>query len=274
MLNGNGELPAYPVRVACSHLAEADLRGEALLGALGRAVGVFYNYTGDARCLDTSQVCLGWGVGWGGGAPGQRERGWRRRVRARQWAVGCVGNAQVGYWLPCYPGASHPRLVGCCALPCAQQGSNLAICARGGTSSRPSRAHRPQHSNQFHSAMKQGANPETDDVSDFWSYQYCTEQFMPMGRDGGERTAGTAAKLQRAEFCRALPVTPEGGAPPGTGSMGALSFLLINPSPTPSPLPAAVNDMFWPQKWSAKAAARACEEQWGVRPEPLWATVQ
>ena len=40
MLNGNGELPAYPVRVACSHLAESGLEGEELLASLARAVGV------------------------------------------------------------------------------------------------------------------------------------------------------------------------------------------------------------------------------------------
>lgn len=47
MLSGNGELPAYPVRVACSHLAEAGLDGEELLGALARAVGV----SGPHACL-------------------------------------------------------------------------------------------------------------------------------------------------------------------------------------------------------------------------------
>lgn len=34
ILNGGGTLPAYPVRVACSHLAEEGLKGEKLLGAL------------------------------------------------------------------------------------------------------------------------------------------------------------------------------------------------------------------------------------------------
>lgn len=32
----------------------------------------------------------------------------------------------------------------------------------------------------------QGANPETEEDADFWGYQYCTEQFMPFSKDGGE----------------------------------------------------------------------------------------
>lgn len=46
-------LPAFPVRAACEHLADARLADDqiALLGALGRAIGVFYNHTGDLECL-------------------------------------------------------------------------------------------------------------------------------------------------------------------------------------------------------------------------------
>lgn len=46
-------LPAFPVRVACAELADAELAADppALLAALGRAVGVFYNHTGDLECL-------------------------------------------------------------------------------------------------------------------------------------------------------------------------------------------------------------------------------
>ncbi|GAB4814859.1 hypothetical protein N2152v2_001905 [Parachlorella kessleri] len=119
ILNGNGELPAYPVRAACSHLAEPGLEGEALLASLAQAVGVLYNNSGSQECL----------------------------------------------------------------------------------------------------SFKQGANPETDEVADFWGYQYCTEQFMPFSKDGK-------------------------------------------------------NDMFWPQPWDEKAAVEACEDQWGVKPRPLWATIQ
>ena len=36
----------------------------------------------------------------------------------------------------------------------------------------------------------------------------------------------------------------------------------------------AEKDMFWPQPWDEKAAVEACEEQWGVKPRPLWATIE
>lgn len=53
IINGAGELPAFPVRAACAPLAGAGLRGEALLGALADAVGVFYNFSGaDLKCFD------------------------------------------------------------------------------------------------------------------------------------------------------------------------------------------------------------------------------
>ncbi|PRW44843.1 prolyl endopeptidase-like isoform A [Chlorella sorokiniana] len=79
-------LPAFPVRAACEHLADAELASDALrlLRALRDAVGIFYNHTGDLACF----------------------------------------------------------------------------------------------------SFKEGPNPETDEDSNFWGYQYCTEQFMPFAKDG------------------------------------------------------------------------------------------
>jgi hypothetical protein len=45
ILNGNGELPAFPVRVACEYLAEEGLEGTPLLTAFADSLGVFYNYS-------------------------------------------------------------------------------------------------------------------------------------------------------------------------------------------------------------------------------------
>mmetsp|Transcript_28628 Transcript_28628/g.45936 ORF Transcript_28628/g.45936 Transcript_28628/m.45936 type:complete len:562 (-) Transcript_28628:158-1843(-) len=88
ILNGDGTLPAYPFRVACSGAIAnprlAAVGGDALLSALADAVSVFYNYTGDKPCFNYTQ----------------------------------------------------------------------------------------------------GVNPATRDDGDLWGYQYCTEMFMPMGRDG------------------------------------------------------------------------------------------
>lgn len=119
ILNGAGLLPAFPVRVACSHLADPGLQGAELLGAMASAVGVFYNFSGGLDCFD----------------------------------------------------------------------------------------------------FNQGSDPDTQEDGEFWSYQFCTEQYMPMTRDG-------------------------------------------------------VNDMFWDQPWDEDEAIRQCEEQWGVAPRPLHATIE
>ena len=47
-----GELPAYPVRVACEALADPHLEGKALLSAMAAASSVFYNYTHALECFD------------------------------------------------------------------------------------------------------------------------------------------------------------------------------------------------------------------------------
>ncbi|GBF97767.1 hypothetical protein Rsub_10192 [Raphidocelis subcapitata] len=53
MLNGNGELPAFPMRAACEALDAADDDGgEGLLRGVAEAAGVFYNYTRSLPCFD------------------------------------------------------------------------------------------------------------------------------------------------------------------------------------------------------------------------------
>ena len=53
ILNGDGVLPAFPVRVACEHLKE-DLTSESKLNdwlaGLASFAGVYYNYTNDLEC--------------------------------------------------------------------------------------------------------------------------------------------------------------------------------------------------------------------------------
>jgi hypothetical protein len=55
VLNGGGELPAFPMRVACGYLAGSALTGDALLAGLRDAAGVFYNNTHDKKCYNISQ---------------------------------------------------------------------------------------------------------------------------------------------------------------------------------------------------------------------------
>lgn len=93
MLNGQGELPAYPMRTACQPLSKEGLTGPALLEGLREAVGTFYNFSGQLHCYNYSE----------------------------------------------------------------------------------------------------GPNPETDDDSNFWDYQACTEMVMPFSRNGGEACMGCLA---------------------------------------------------------------------------------
>lgn len=71
ILNGDGELPAWPIKVLCSHLAKPDLEGPSLLSALASGVGVFYNYSGALECFDlggvnpdTDEDAQFWGYQW------------------------------------------------------------------------------------------------------------------------------------------------------------------------------------------------------------------
>ena len=52
ILNGDGLLPAYPMRAACERLAEPGLAGDAALAALADGIGVFYNFSGMVSCYD------------------------------------------------------------------------------------------------------------------------------------------------------------------------------------------------------------------------------
>jgi lysosomal Pro-X carboxypeptidase len=50
IMNGQSELPAYPMRVACSHLADEYPGDVELLQAFSQAIGVYYNSTQHAEC--------------------------------------------------------------------------------------------------------------------------------------------------------------------------------------------------------------------------------
>ncbi|XP_066521849.1 lysosomal Pro-X carboxypeptidase [Hoplias malabaricus] len=53
-------LPAWPVKVVCSHLQfKTDVPDKQLLHAVSQAVKVYYNYTGNTECLNTSQTATG-----------------------------------------------------------------------------------------------------------------------------------------------------------------------------------------------------------------------
>uniref|UniRef100_A0A7S3VQE0 Lysosomal Pro-X carboxypeptidase n=1 Tax=Dunaliella tertiolecta TaxID=3047 RepID=A0A7S3VQE0_DUNTE len=140
ILNGHGELPAFPVRVACEHLADPQLSGRRLLEGMAMAAGVFYNYSGSLQCFDYNE----------------------------------------------------------------------------------------------------GANKETAEVEDLWDYQYCTEMFMPFGKNGvadmfwpepwDPEAATAACKEQWGVTPRRLWATEEwGGKKIGSASRIAFSNGLLDP---------------------------------------------
>ena len=45
ILNGGGEMPAFPVRVACESMRAEDMSAHELLPAFADSLGIFYNYS-------------------------------------------------------------------------------------------------------------------------------------------------------------------------------------------------------------------------------------
>lgn len=52
IIDGEGVLPAYPVKAACEYLNEEFDSDEELVSALAKAVGVYYNFSGSLSCYD------------------------------------------------------------------------------------------------------------------------------------------------------------------------------------------------------------------------------
>lgn len=46
------------IQVACKYLQDESLEGDKLLKAIARAVGVYYNSSGHAKCFNTSQQAV------------------------------------------------------------------------------------------------------------------------------------------------------------------------------------------------------------------------
>ncbi|XP_072547921.1 lysosomal Pro-X carboxypeptidase [Salminus brasiliensis] len=53
-------LPRWPIKVVCTHLQlDIEVSDKQLLHGISQAVKVYYNYTGSAECLNTSQTATG-----------------------------------------------------------------------------------------------------------------------------------------------------------------------------------------------------------------------
>ena len=58
ILNGGGEMPAFPVRVACEFMKEESMSEDELLSAFADSLGIFYNYTKVCRFINqNSLIC-------------------------------------------------------------------------------------------------------------------------------------------------------------------------------------------------------------------------
>ena len=72
MLNGKGDLPAFPMRVSCEYMKEHEMTDLQLIRGLAQASSVWYNYTSDLTCMDyrqgvnpeTQDVGVLWGYQW------------------------------------------------------------------------------------------------------------------------------------------------------------------------------------------------------------------
>ncbi|PFX19876.1 lysosomal Pro-X carboxypeptidase-like [Stylophora pistillata] len=51
-------LPAWPIKETCKYLQDESLDDDKLLGAISKAVGVYYNSSGNAKCFNTSQQAV------------------------------------------------------------------------------------------------------------------------------------------------------------------------------------------------------------------------
>ncbi|XP_077984303.1 lysosomal Pro-X carboxypeptidase-like [Glandiceps talaboti] len=51
-------LPAWPIKVVCSHMSDSSVADKELLSNIAKGVLVYYNYTGQATCLNTSQTAV------------------------------------------------------------------------------------------------------------------------------------------------------------------------------------------------------------------------
>ncbi|GAX83175.1 hypothetical protein CEUSTIGMA_g10601.t1 [Chlamydomonas eustigma] len=103
MLNGQGELPAYPVRVACNSLSNPESTDVELLEGMALAAGVFYNYSGDVPCFDfssgpnpeTTETADFWGYQYCTemfqifAKDGERDMFWEEPFNATAVSMGC-----------------------------------------------------------------------------------------------------------------------------------------------------------------------------------------
>ncbi|XP_007537171.2 lysosomal Pro-X carboxypeptidase [Erinaceus europaeus] len=60
-------LPAWPIKEVCQHLKNPNVSDSQLIHGVFQALNVYYNYTGQAKCLNTSETATGnlGSQGWG-----------------------------------------------------------------------------------------------------------------------------------------------------------------------------------------------------------------
>ncbi|KAH9488159.1 hypothetical protein Btru_064904 [Bulinus truncatus] len=84
------KLPAWPIKVACSYLSQ-PLNGEPLLEALSKVINLYYNYTGDTKCLNWTSD---------GGAGSLDEYAWNYQTCTEMVMPQCSNNSALFYDIP------------------------------------------------------------------------------------------------------------------------------------------------------------------------------
>ena len=158
ILNGAGEMPAFPVRVACSYLKEENPSTDKLLSGFADSLGIFYN---SSKVHATSNSLMS--------MLRLQEQNKRQRVERMAWHCCAAADLQLSVLLPC-------RACVLIAVRSIQQAAGQVISVARHTVW----IGVPVQDVECYD-FKAGANPETDEDGNFWDYQWCaTCPFLKM----------------------------------------------------------------------------------------------
>lgn len=85
------DLPAWPIKVACSYLSD-PLDGKSLLLALGKVTNLYYNFTGNTKCVNWTDN--------GGGDQSLGYQGWDYQSCTEMVMPMCSNNTNMFYNIP------------------------------------------------------------------------------------------------------------------------------------------------------------------------------
>lgn len=131
-----------------------------------------------------------------------------------------------------------------------------------------------------------GVNKESQMVEDHWTYQFCTEMFMPSGSDGirgelriltcllirwGRETVGALLRQVTRIFIFQADVYRISQAYKRISCVAAGRQFFTDCVILATSFSPYSKDMFWPAPWDANAQSDACFRRFGVHPRRTWA---